>query len=75
MLLITAAERKEPGVSWAAIAHRLQVHQHTLARVARRLVGRTLRELERGGTDVGTQFAERVLPVLLDGGASESIAA
>lgn len=76
VVLIAAVERKEPGVSWAAVANQVQVHQHTLARVARRLAGRTLRELERGGTDVAAQFAERVLPVLLDGGGgSESIAA
>ncbi len=65
VLLVNAAERKEPGVSWASVANQLQVHQHTLARVARRLTGQTLREVEYGGNNVACQFAERVLPTLL----------
>ena len=68
VLLITAAERKEPGVSWSAVADQIQVHQHTLARVARRLTGRTLREAEHGGTDVACQFTSSVLPVLVGRG-------
>jgi AraC-like DNA-binding protein len=65
VLLISAAERKEPGVSWSAVADQLHVHQHTLARVARRLTGHTLRQVENGGTNVACEFAERVLPALL----------
>jgi hypothetical protein len=44
-LLLHAVGRKLPGRSWAHLATELQVHPHTLGRIAARLAGRPLRAL------------------------------
>jgi hypothetical protein len=44
-LLLHAVGRKLPGHSWARLATELQVHPHTLGRIAARLAGRPLRTL------------------------------
>jgi hypothetical protein len=44
-LLLHAVGRKMPGQSWAYLATELQVHPHTLGRIAARLAGRRLRTL------------------------------
>lgn len=44
-LLLHAVGRKLPGRSWAHLAIELQVHPHTLGRIAARLAGRPLRTL------------------------------
>lgn len=68
LVLLAAAERKTPGRSWAAVASELRVHDHTLGRVARRLTGWTLREIERlGGSGLATAFSDRVLDVVIGG--------
>jgi hypothetical protein len=44
-LLLHAVGRKIPGRSWSSIAGELQIHPHTLGRIAARLAGRPLRTL------------------------------
>jgi hypothetical protein len=44
-LLLDAVGRKIPGRSWSSIAGELQIHPHTLGRIAGRLAGRPLRTL------------------------------
>jgi AraC-like DNA-binding protein len=65
LILISAVHRKAPGVKWTAVAHDMGVHEHTLARQARRLTGLTLREVERVGTlPLLARFSELVRPLL-----------
>lgn len=45
LLLMYAVGRKEPTRSWSKVAADLQIHPHTLGRIATRLVNRPLREL------------------------------
>jgi hypothetical protein len=45
LLLVEAMSRKQPDTPWAAIADGLGIHEHTLARIAQRLLGLRLREL------------------------------
>lgn len=67
IVLLHASARKSSGSSWTAVATELGVHEHTLARVASRLLGWTLRETAvapRGTleaeftTRVGQRFAD-----------------
>jgi hypothetical protein len=44
LILLHASARKASGNSWTNVATELGVHEHTLARVASRLLGWTLRE-------------------------------
>lgn len=70
LLLLRAAGRKTPDRSWSAVAGDLNVHEHTIARLARRLAGRSLSELS--ATDVpalAARFRRQVLdPPTGDGG-------
>jgi DNA-binding NarL/FixJ family response regulator len=69
LLLVRAAVLRATGLRWAAVADDLGVHEHTIARTARRLAGRNLRELAAGGpTEVTRRFEARVLTALLDRG-------
>jgi hypothetical protein len=45
LLLLNAVGRKEPTRSWSNVAAELQIHPHTLARMAARLANRPLRAL------------------------------
>lgn len=72
-LLLHAAVIRQQTTSWVGVAGRLSVHDHTLARTARRLADMTLRQL----ADIGTVgmlelFRERFLSRLL--AASENAA-
>jgi hypothetical protein len=45
LLLLYAIGRKTPAQSWSNVAAELQIHPHTLSRIAARLTDRPLREL------------------------------
>lgn len=45
LLLLYAVGRKEPTRSWSSVAVELQIHPHTLGRIATRLTNRPLRAL------------------------------
>jgi DNA-binding NarL/FixJ family response regulator len=67
LLLLSALERRNGCSSWAATADQVRVYEHTLGRIARRLTGMTLRELEgEGHTNVYEQFSERAMLPLLE---------
>ena len=65
-LLLRAVTLKEPALAWADVADRLGVHPHTVARLARQLTGRSLRELS-ACTEAGiaAEFERGFLPHLL----------
>lgn len=66
LLLLRAASLKAPGRKWTAVAQELGIHEHTIARLAKRLAGLSLRELASGGQPlVARLFARRVLSPLL----------
>jgi hypothetical protein len=61
LLLLRAATLKTPGRNWAGVAAELQIHEHTISRLAGRLAGLSLRELAAGGQGpVADLFAARV---------------
>jgi AraC-like DNA-binding protein/predicted nucleic acid-binding protein len=63
LLLLSAVERKAPRLKWAEVAQDVGVHEHTMARLARRLTGLTLRDLEnRGCGKILDHFSGTVLP-------------
>jgi AraC-like DNA-binding protein len=62
-LLLRAVAMKQPDLAWADVADRLGVHPHTVARLARQLVGRTLRELSAcSESTIATEFETKFLP-------------
>lgn len=66
LLLLRATGLKVPGVKWSAVAAELGVHEHTIARIARRLAGLTLRDLAGGGLPfLSRLFVHHVLRPLL----------
>ena len=66
LLLVRAAGAKTPRRPWSDVADDLGVHPHTLARLARQLVGLSLRELAAGGqAAVAERFQEEVLAKLV----------
>jgi hypothetical protein len=66
LLLLSAVERKSPELKWADVAYDLGVHEHTVVRMARRLTGSTLRELESDGhVKLMEHFTARVLPSIV----------
>ncbi len=68
-LLLRAMTIKEPTMAWADVADRLGVHPHTVARLARQLAGRTLRELSAcSASTVGAEFETGFLPHLFPNG-------
>jgi hypothetical protein len=68
MLLVRAATLRSTGRRWIAVADDLGVHEHTIARVARRLAGLNLRELAAGGpAEVTRRFEQRAVEPLLRG--------
>ncbi len=72
LLLLHAVGRKVPSRSWSDVAAELKVHAHTLARVATRLAGRSLKML--AATDqktLATQFDDQVVTPVLGGPARD----
>ncbi len=66
LLVLHALGRKRPDCAWPRVAEELGVHERTLGRLARRLTGRPLRDLNRSGQAVVTAlFRERMLEPLL----------
>ncbi|HEU4456635.1 MAG TPA: hypothetical protein VFR81_26445 [Longimicrobium sp.] len=71
-LLLRAMVIKEPTMAWADVADRLGVHPHTVARLARQLAGRTLRELNAcSASTVAAEFEGGFLPQLFPNGREE----
>ncbi|HJU90369.1 MAG TPA: hypothetical protein VJ672_13320 [Gemmatimonadaceae bacterium] len=61
VLLLHAAHEKSPSRSWADVAHSLGTHEHTLARLVRRLANGTLGALdERARADLERRFLAAV---------------
>jgi hypothetical protein len=72
-LLLHAVGRKIPGRSWSSIAGDLQIHPHTLARIAGRLAGRPLRTLTAADQMFLTiQCDAHILGALLGGSEPEA---
>ena len=70
--MLHAVGRKVPSRSWSDVASELKVHAHTLARVATRLAGRSLKML--AATDqktLATQFDDQVVTPVLGGPARD----
>ncbi len=66
LLVLHALGRKRPDCAWPRVAEELGVHERTLGRLARRLTGRPLGDLNRSGQAVVTAlFRERMLQPLL----------
>jgi hypothetical protein len=64
-IILHATVMRMQASSWVGIAAKLNVHEHTLARSARRLAGLTLRDLASAGTDGVLQiFRDRALAPL-----------
>jgi hypothetical protein len=65
-VLLRASILRTQSSSWVGIAAKLSVHEHTLARSAKRLAGLTLRELAAAGADQVVQILEEraLAPVL-----------
>jgi hypothetical protein len=61
ILLLNAAQLRTAGSTWAGAAARLTVHEHTLARTARRLLGCGLRGLREMDLSMVVERAERAL--------------
>lgn len=60
LLLIDAVARKSPEDSWVSIATDLHVHEQTLAQIAVRLTGVTLRNLPVGVSWLLNRFGEQL---------------
>jgi len=60
-LLVRAYGEKRAGRKWSAVAEALGVHEHTLGRLSKRLLGCGLREFERLGRDTIAERFDRGL--------------
>lgn len=68
LVLLRAVCRKTPDRAWVAVARDLGVHEHTLARSARRLAGRSLCDLGASSLPaLSATFATKVLRPLSGG--------
>jgi hypothetical protein len=66
LLLIRTLERRASGLKWAAVADSVDAAASNLERTALRLMGRTLRQLERSGVAaVVEEFGRQVVSRLL----------
>jgi hypothetical protein len=66
VFLLRAFERRRPGRTWQQVADELSTYQSVLSRLARRLTGHTLRELERAdASGPSSLFEHLVLSQLL----------
>lgn len=62
LALLRAVGRRPPGRKWSAVAEELGMQERTLSRMARRLLGSSLRELDVAGyTGVAVRFEKNVL--------------
>jgi hypothetical protein len=67
IFLLRVAALKVPGRRWSTIAGQLDVHEHTIARIAKRLTGHTLRDLSvNGQAEVARLFSQRILVPLFE---------
>lgn len=65
LLLLHAVGRKEPTRSWSSVASDLQIHPHTLGRIAARLATRALRTLAaRDQLPLALQFDAQITDAL-----------
>jgi hypothetical protein len=65
LLLLHAVGRKEPARSWSSVAADLQIHPHTLGRIAARLATRPLRSLAaRDQFPLALEFDARIIDAL-----------
>jgi hypothetical protein len=66
LLLVHAAALRSSGQRWTAVAQELAVHEHTIARIARRLAGLNLRQVgDAGASEVTRRFDRRAVRPLL----------
>ena len=66
-VLLHAAIMRMQSTSWVGIASKLNIHEHTLARSAKRLAGMTLRDVAAVGADgLVAIFKEQVLTALVN---------
>jgi hypothetical protein len=66
LLLIRASALRSSGQRWTAVAQELAVHEHTIARIARRLAGLNLRQVgDAGAGEVTRRFDRRAVRPLL----------
>jgi AraC-like DNA-binding protein len=73
ILLVHAAAHRSTGLRWSTVAQELRVHEHTIARIARRLAGINLRQVGDGGPgEVIRRFELRAVRPLLDRGADRA---
>jgi len=64
-LLLVRASQLRARTGWTEVAGALGVHEHTLARLAKRLAGATLREAARSGPDgIARAMELRLAPML-----------
>jgi hypothetical protein len=65
LLLLHAVGRKEPTRSWSSVASDLQIHPHTLGRIAARLATRPLRALAaRDQLPLALEFDAQIIEAL-----------
>lgn len=68
LLVLHALGRKGPERTWPRVAEELGIHERTLGRLARRLTGRPLHDLNLSGQAAAMDlFRERMLHPLLEG--------
>ncbi|HUP88521.1 MAG TPA: hypothetical protein VM100_04195 [Longimicrobiales bacterium] len=66
-VLLHAAILRVQATSWVGIASKLRIHEHTLARSAKRLAGMTLRDVAGNGADgMAELFKQQVLAPLIE---------
>jgi hypothetical protein len=65
IILLRADALRASGLSWSAVTSRTGVHQHTLARAARRLTGRPLSSvISSSSSTIEAEFSQKALPPL-----------
>lgn len=66
VLLLRVCGRRAPGRSWSDVAVEAHVHEHTVARIARRVMGCSLRDLRHplAAASVHAALLEALAPVL-----------
>jgi len=68
VLLLRACSRRLPGASWNSVAAEIEVHEHTIARIARRLMRCSLRELRHplASTAIHEALVAAIGPILVN---------
>ena len=74
VILLRACSQRAPGIGWGAVAAEAGVHEHTIARIARRLMGCGLRELRHplSATMVHAELSAALAPLLEPHSANEA---